>query len=83
MKFIRPIVTSLLLSITASVVASWLLRRTIFLVQDSEGKPSGGDVVSPVVVIPIVFVGNTMGPQVNVPRRRLARLAGSRGRKGR
>jgi hypothetical protein len=83
MKFIQPVVTSLLLSITASVVASWLLRRTIFLVQGSEGKPSGGDVVSPVVVVPIVFVGNTLGTQVTVPRRGLARKFGGRRRQRR
>ena len=82
MKFIQPAITSLLLSITASILASWLLRRAFFLVQGSEGTPSGG-VVSPVIVVPIVLVGNTLGTQATMPRRGVARLAGGKGRRSR
>jgi hypothetical protein len=83
MKSVQPIATSLVLSIAASVLASWLLRHTVFLAQSAEGEPTGGNIVSPVVVVPIVFVGNTLGTQVTVPRRGLARLAGSRRRQRR
>jgi hypothetical protein len=83
MKSVQPIATSLVLSIAASVLASWLLRHTVFLAQGGEGEPTGGNVVSPVVVVPIVFVGNTLGTQVTVPRRGLARKFGGRRRQRR
>lgn len=76
MKPIQPVITSLLLSIIASALASWLLRRTMQVAQGGDGEPSGSNVTSPVLVVPIVFVGNTLGTQVTAPRRGLARSFG-------
>ncbi len=80
MKTIQPALASLLLSITASVLATWLLRRMLHVEPGGTNVPSDASVQVPVVVVPIVFAGNTFGSQVNVPRHGMARKFGRRRR---
>jgi hypothetical protein len=71
MKLIRPALTSIVLSITASLLASWLLRRAMHVDQQGDADASGDNPRGPVVLVPvIVVIGNTVGSPVIVPRGR-------------
>jgi hypothetical protein len=71
MKLIRPAGTSIALSIAASLLASWLLRRAMHVNQQGETDASGDKPRGSVVLVPVVvIIGNTVGSPVIMPRGR-------------
>jgi hypothetical protein len=72
MKSVQSALTSVALSIVASILASWLLRRLLYQAQQGEANTSGKPAPSPVMVVPVVIIGNHLGPKVIVPRRGVA-----------
>ncbi len=75
MKPVAQGLTSVVFSLVASVVATWLLRRLIFLAErpgNGEGGPEegGSHNNSPVIVLmPLIFSANTIGNTTLLPRR--------------
>jgi hypothetical protein len=67
----KPIAQSVALSIVASILASWLLRRLIFLAEQPGNEPRRDPASSVIVVVPVV-IGNTIkGPTIMAPPRKL------------
>lgn len=75
MKPVAQGVASVAFSVVASIVATWLLRRLIFLAErpatGDEGSAEGGSHNnSPVIVImPLIMSANTIGNTTFLPRR--------------
>jgi hypothetical protein len=79
MKPIVQAVTSLSLSIIASMLATWMLRRLIFRAeQPGTERPGEGGSPFAVVVVPIVIGNHITGPTIHPGRGKLPRLRGSR-----
>lgn len=83
MRFLQSALTSITLSLVASVAATWLLRRILAVTPPGEGHPSTGDNSPSVVVVPVIVIGNTIGsPTIKPPLGRKGPLHHMKHRRG-
>jgi hypothetical protein len=83
MKLVTQTVTSGILAVVASILASWLLRRDIFLVEQPGTTSRGEHQPDAVVVVVPIIIGNTIRSPTIIPHARRLPVLGRRAAKHR